>query len=77
MKTIKFHIIAQLFVMIWNYSWSQNYVNYTEKDGLASDFVYRMTQDREGFLWFLTDKGISKFDGNSFKNFTKKNSFFS
>jgi len=29
-----------------------------------------MTQDHHGFIWFITVKGISKFDGNSFKNFT-------
>ncbi|WP_158319137.1 sensor histidine kinase [Aequorivita sinensis] len=51
---------------------AQDYINYTEKDGLASNFVYRMTQDSEGFIWFLTDKGISKFDGKFFKNYTTK-----
>tara|TARA_R110000823_G_scaffold22143_2_gene66385 strand:- start:13593 stop:16424 length:2832 start_codon:yes stop_codon:yes gene_type:complete len=72
MKTNKFHITLFLLSMIWNFSFSQNYINYTEKDGLASNFVYRMTQDYEGFIWFLTDKGISKFDGKTFKNFTTK-----
>ncbi|WP_051285479.1 sensor histidine kinase [Aequorivita capsosiphonis] len=72
MKTNKFHITLCLLSMIWNFSFSQNYINYTEKDGLASNFVYRMTQDNEGFIWFLTDKGISKFDGKTFKNFTTK-----
>src|SRR5690606_23946627 len=72
MKTNKFHITLFLLSMIWNFSFSQNYINYTEKDGLASNFVYRMTQDNEGFIWFLTDKGISKFDGKTFKNFTTK-----
>ena len=48
----------------------QRYTQYTEKDGLASNFVYRAIQDKEGFMWFLTDKGISKFDGTSFRNYT-------
>ncbi len=27
-------------------------------------------QDKEGFLWFATETGVSRFDGTSFKNFT-------
>ncbi|MBZ0327560.1 MAG: histidine kinase, partial [Altibacter sp.] len=72
MKTNKFYIVLLLLSMIWNFSLAQNYTNYTEKDGLASNFVYRMTQDKEGFIWFLTNKGISKFDGKTFKSFTTK-----
>jgi len=26
-------------------------------------------QDREGYIWFYTEKGVSKFDGYSFKNY--------
>ncbi len=29
-----------------------------------------MTQDTQGFIWIATDKGISKFNGSTFKNFT-------
>ncbi len=50
----------------------QQYTNYSTKDGLPSNHVYRITQDFEGFIWIITDKGISKFDGESFKNFTTK-----
>ncbi len=58
---------------IWDVSFAQNFINYTEKDGLVDNRVYRSTQDENGFIWILTDKGISKFDGYSFKNFTVKN----
>ena len=56
--------------MIWSFSFSQEYINYTNKDGLLSNYVYKMTQDHDGFIWFISAKGISKFDGDSFKNFT-------
>ncbi|WP_313115126.1 sensor histidine kinase [Aequorivita sediminis] len=66
------HIILLLLFITGYICFAQDYINYTEKDGLASNFVYRMTQDNEGFIWFLTDKGISKFDGKFFKNYTTK-----
>jgi len=66
------YIILFLFLVVGLSSNAQNYTNYTEKDGLVSDFVYRGLQDKEGFIWFITDKGISKFDGKTFKNFTVK-----
>lgn len=47
-----------------------NYVHYDTKDGLAGSTVYGLTQDKDGFLWFATDFGISRFDGKRFKNFT-------
>jgi len=56
--------------LIWSFSSSQEYINYTIKDELPSNHIYKMTQDHHGFIWFITVKGISKFDGNSFKNFT-------
>lgn len=46
-----------------------SYVNYNVKDGLASSTVYDICQGPEGFIWFATDAGLSRFDGNRFKNF--------
>ncbi|HYD20107.1 MAG TPA: histidine kinase [Flavipsychrobacter sp.] len=45
---------------------------YTVKDGLASNTIYTVLQDSEGFLWFATDQGISRFDGNFFQNYTTR-----
>ncbi len=41
----------------------------TPKDGLANSIVYRITQDKKGFIWFSTNNGISRYDGTNFKNF--------
>ena len=46
--------------------------NYSVNDGLTSDEVYQVLKDSKGFMWFATDKGISKYDGNSFKTFGLK-----
>lgn len=43
---------------------------YTTKNGLPSNNVYDIEQDANGFMWFATDRGIVKFDGENFKLFT-------
>ncbi|MDP2088947.1 MAG: two-component regulator propeller domain-containing protein [Flavobacteriaceae bacterium] len=43
---------------------------FTINDGLPSNTIYEITQDSQGNLLFATDYGLSKYDGNSFKNFT-------
>lgn len=49
-----------------------NYTQYRTDQGLAGNTVYSITQDKEGFLWFGTETGVSRFDGTSFQNFTIK-----
>jgi Histidine kinase/Y_Y_Y domain/Two component regulator propeller len=47
-----------------------SYRHYDIKDGLVGNHVYHMVQDKDGFLWFATETGVSRFDGSHFKNFT-------
>ena len=47
-----------------------SYKHYEIKDGLVGNNVYQTVEDKEGFLWFATETGVSRFDGTSFKNFT-------
>jgi hypothetical protein len=67
-------ILLFFFIGIATHSFSQdiNYTfhNYTLKDGLAGNNVYCATQDKEGFIWFGTETGLSRFDGSHFKNYT-------
>lgn len=39
------------------------------EDGLAQESVLAMAQDRDGFMWFGTQYGLSRFDGYRFVNF--------
>ncbi len=45
------------------------FYHYTTLNGLASSTVYNIIQDRDGFIWFATMNGISKFDGKRFVTF--------
>ncbi len=35
-----------------------------KKDGLANNVVRCITQDSKGFIWFGTEVGLSRYDGN-------------
>ncbi|HRX29955.1 MAG TPA: two-component regulator propeller domain-containing protein, partial [Saprospiraceae bacterium] len=45
------------------------HISYTTDDGLPSSEVYDVLQDRDGYMWFSTDNGLSRFDGYEFKNY--------
>ena len=44
--------------------------HYTTSDKLISNTVYHTFCDSKGYMWFCTDKGLSRFDGREFKNFS-------
>jgi ligand-binding sensor domain-containing protein len=64
-----------LFVWFPIESISQQYsfVPFSVKDGLAQTQVYSICSDADGFLWFGTAGGASKFDGFSFTNYSTSN----
>lgn len=46
------------------------YTQYDIKEGIAGSVVYSIAQDDNGFMWFGTETGLSRFDGSKFKNFS-------
>lgn len=46
---------------------------YAAENGLAHSNVFRIMQDKKGFLWFATNYGVSCFNGKNFKNFNTEN----
>lgn len=43
---------------------------FTTSDRLISNTVYAACRDSRGYMWFGTDKGVVRYDGHSFKNYT-------
>jgi streptogramin lyase len=44
------------------------YTTFSVDDGLASNDVAAMIQDRNGYIWFGTQRGVSRFDGYRFES---------
>jgi ligand-binding sensor domain-containing protein/two-component sensor histidine kinase len=63
-------LIVGLITVCTSYAQEYNFIQYDVKDGLAGSTVYDLCQDKDGFIWFATEAGISRFDGTQFKNFT-------
>lgn len=71
----KFLLKALLSFIIFTisvYGFSQNpYYHTIDKTlGLPSNSVYDIFQDSKGFIWFATNKGICRYDGSKFINYT-------
>lgn len=45
-------------------------IHLTDKDGLPDIEFYSMKEDKEGFIWFASDKGLHRYDGKVFKQFS-------
>ncbi|MCZ8216554.1 MAG: hypothetical protein O9262_09970, partial [Cyclobacteriaceae bacterium] len=62
------------FIFLPLLGWSQSFpvIKYNESQGLGHSIVYRIYEDRKGFLWLSTDNGLTRYDGKEFKNFGAK-----
>lgn len=61
-------LMVQLRLPLYGQEYS--YIQYGTKDGLPGSTVHGISQDNDGFLWFATEAGLSRFDGKAFRNFT-------
>lgn len=64
------HVLALLQQVSTVQAQDPPYRSFTVADGLPSNTVYWVLEDHDGYLWFGTDVGASRFDGHHFQNFT-------
>ncbi len=57
----------------FNTDYNYSFKTYTTKDGLVHNYTKKCLQDSKGFLWIITQHGLSRFDGFNFKNFEHNN----
>ncbi len=46
--------------------------NYSVKEGMSQSQIKDIVQDKEGYLWFATAEGLTRFDGRKFRHYSKK-----
>jgi signal transduction histidine kinase/ligand-binding sensor domain-containing protein/DNA-binding response OmpR family regulator len=51
---------------VWAQSYPVNFTSLTSKDGLSSNIIHAIVKDRFGWMWFATEDGLNRFDGNRF-----------
>src|SRR6185295_3943554 len=71
-KNFIFSTLLLLTIALNSYSQEYSFIRYDTRDGLAGSVVYDALQDKDGFMWFATDNGLSRFDGKNFTTFTTK-----
>ncbi|WP_408041253.1 sensor histidine kinase [Tenacibaculum amylolyticum] len=69
---MKSNIIYLLFFLGCTTLFAQHplYVQLTEKDGLPDIEFYGILEDSKGFIWLAAEKGLYRYDGKKFKNYT-------
>ena len=63
---------TSLLLLLWAtraYAQQHSFTQVSTKDGLAQSQVRTIAQDAQGYLWFGTLGGASRFDGREFVNY--------
>src|SRR5689334_21441683 len=69
------NLLVQFVLLLYTldlHSQDYSFIRYDTRDGLGGSVVYDAVQDKEGFMWFATENGLSRFDGKNFKTLTTK-----
>ncbi|HUR30315.1 MAG TPA: histidine kinase [Saprospiraceae bacterium] len=45
------------------------FITYTTNEGLLHNHIKKCVEDQKGFIWMISEIGLSRFDGAHFKNF--------
>ena len=67
------HFLLFFYLCPQVYSQEYNIINIGIDKGMITTEVHDIDQDKDGFMWFATDIGVFKYDGNSFIYYTSKN----
>ena len=67
----KIYCIFLLFALAFKANAQEQIVfrNYSVADGLRSNTVWCISQDDQGYMWFGTKNGLSRFNGYQFKSY--------
>jgi diguanylate cyclase (GGDEF)-like protein/PAS domain S-box-containing protein len=62
-------LLLGAFLSSYSYAANNVFVKYSKSEGLVQNAVTNSLEDAQGFMWFSTFEGLSRFDGYDFKNY--------
>jgi signal transduction histidine kinase/ligand-binding sensor domain-containing protein len=65
-------VYCSCFAQFESFSSDLFFNRYSTDDGLSQASVNAILKDSKGFMWFGTDDGLNRFDGNQFRVYKKK-----
>lgn len=68
-----FSVIFLLFASLQATGQEYPMLHYTVEEGLPSNVVYCIYRDSKGYIWIATDKGVAKYNGLKFENYSTFN----
>ncbi len=68
-----FSVIFLLLSLIHAQGQDYPMLHYTVEDGLPGNVVYCVYRDSKGYLWIATDKGVARYNGLKFENYSTFN----
>jgi ligand-binding sensor domain-containing protein/signal transduction histidine kinase/DNA-binding response OmpR family regulator len=72
---IKTPVACLIILFGWHFSLSMHgeenfyFQHFSVENGLPQNTVFCIMQDKQGFMWFGTKSGLSRYDGYAFRNF--------
>ena len=72
-RTYVLFLLLSLVFSFTSYPQEPIYKHFGVDEGLPSSEVYDIYQDKGGYIWFATDKGLSRYNGYEFENFDTSN----
>lgn len=71
---LSFLLVNIFITTVFAYTSSYTVKRLGIEDGLSSNYVLDMVQDRKGYIWVATTYGLNRFDGKEFRVYDQNNS---
>ncbi|MES2555837.1 MAG: histidine kinase [Bacteroidota bacterium] len=72
LKVLVLLLFPLSLLAIPNGTFRPNFRHFSIEEGFPSSETYFVQQDKDGYIWICTDRGVVRYDGYRFKVFTKK-----
>lgn len=71
--------LVSFLILLWVHALPQHsrqysFNHFSITNGLSSNFVNKVVQDKEGYIWLATTNGLQRYDGSGFITFKSKTS---